>query len=511
MIQKMTLLRCMYINDVDFFFFIYTFVMSENAIAEKAPEKAAAKNLEKAAANKSEENVEEKKLSNKELKEQKKREKAAKRAAAKQGPAPSNEPVEAHVRSKSKTASTIKKELNQTKIKEDRKKIPPLFGHLETREQRNASSPQIANIVHPSVLSLTLKLSTYSIVGSIPRCRAMLLAFKDVVNSYSTPEGTTLSRHLTSHLSHQIEYLKTARPLSVSMGNTIRWLKQEISLISIDTQEREAKAELGDKIDLFIKEKIEYADKMIVESASHHITNGSTVLTFGASEVLEQTFLYCKHQQKKEFEIIIVDSRPLFEGRRLARKLCSQGLKCQYVLINALSSIFNDVDTVFLGAHAMLSNGRLYSRVGSALVAMTAKSRNIPVLVCCESIKFSDKVQLDSVTMNELADGGDLIKIDSKPVEKKGFALEQFLNQKKLEKNSEVSKQKQQTKANPTDDQFKPDALPLANWEGLPHLSILNIMYDLTPPEYIQKVITEVGSLPPSSVPVILREYKAVN
>ena len=36
-------------------------------------------------------------------------------------------------------------------------------------------------------------------------------------------------------------------------------------------------------------------------------------------------------------------------------------------------------------------------------------------------------------------------------------------------------------------------------------------MYDLTPPEYINKVITELGALPPSSVPVILREYKNAN
>ena len=63
----------------------------------------------------------------------------------------------------------------------------------------------------------------------------MLQAFKQVIQDYSTPENTTLTRHLTAHLSHQIEFLKTGRPLSVSMGNAIRWLKQEISVISIDT------------------------------------------------------------------------------------------------------------------------------------------------------------------------------------------------------------------------------------------------------------------------------------
>ena len=49
----------------------------------------------------------------------------------------------------------------------------------------------------------------------------------------------------------------------------------------------------------------------------------------------------------------------------------------------------------------------------------------------------------------------------------------------------------------------------LKNWQDIDNLNILNIMYDLTPPEYIKKVVTELGALPPSSVPVILREYKS--
>jgi translation initiation factor eIF-2B subunit delta len=51
---------------------------------------------------------------------------------------------------------------------------------------------------------------------------------------------------------------------------------------------------------------------------------------------------------------------------------------------------------------------------------------------------------------------------------------------------------------------------PLKNWRDLPNLKLLNILYDLTPPEYIKKIVTEVGSLPPSSVPVIIREYNSV-
>lgn len=501
---------------------------------------------------KSVETSEEKKLSNKELKELKKKEKAAKRAAQKEanGISPEQQEKLAEQKREKKqqqtTNSNLKKQLIQTVIKDDsKKKVPTLFSHLETREQRNAASPSISHIVHPAILSLALKISSYKIVGSIPRLRSMLEVFKIIIEGYITPSNTTLQRHLTGHLSHQIEYLKSARPLSVSMGNAIRWLKQEISHISLDLSDIEAKQILCEKIDDFIREKIDLSDRVIIETASKHINNGSTILTFGHSQVLENLFKYCALEQDKHFNLIIVDSRPLFEGKTLFNNLIetetspnvddlasetssvsSRGpkskpitqdhIKIHYVLINSLSStILEDVDCVFLGAHAMLSNGRLYSRVGTGLIAMMCHARNIPVLTCCESVKFSDKVQLDSVTNNELADPEDLVSnINSKqPPKKKAFALEQFIKQieheKKNEEKSPKGKNNVNNKNKSKKDEDDKDKAPLSNWKDIPNLNILNIMYDLTPPEYIKKVITELGGLPPSSVPVILREYRS--
>ncbi|KAG0680028.1 hypothetical protein C6P40_003311 [Pichia californica] len=487
------------------------------------------------------ETTETKQLSNKELKELKKKEKAAKRAAAKEaaGIEPTSQLKGGNKNSESKdgivkeskdlslkdkthkTNSHIKKQLNDAKIHDTNMKIPPMFGHLETREERISSTPKIASIVHPSILSLTLKISTYKIVGSSARCIAMMEAFKDVIESYITPEGTSLQRNLTGHLSHQIEYLKTGRPLSISMGNAIRWLKQKISVIPITTSEEDSKTILLEQIDLFIMEKIVIADKVIVEYAENHINNNSKILTYGHSNVLSELFEFCATEQNKKFEIYIIDSKPLFEGKKLAKKLSKlENIKLHYNLINSLSSVLekSNIDFCFLGAHSMLSNGRLYSRVGTALVSMACKNKSIPVLVCCESLKFSDKVQLDSVTLNELGDADDLI--NTKPFNKTGFNLQQYMNKlndnkKLLERENQKGKkggqqqQQQQQKLKIEEANKEEDEYDLSNWKAYPSLNILNILYDLTPPEYIQKIITEFGALPPSSVPVILREYKS--
>ena len=47
---------------------------------------------------------------------------------------------------------------------------------------------------------------------------------------------------------------------------------------------------------------------------------------------------------------------------------------------------------------------------------------------------------------------------------------------------------------------------PLADWRDIRNLKLLNLVYDLTPTEYISAIITEVGMIPPTSVPVIIRE-----
>lgn len=454
-------------------------------------------------------------LTNKQLKEQKKLEKAAKRAAAKSGQAgatagPADQPQQQpQQQSHTKTTSQLKKQLISAKLAPKTKR-PPMFGHLETSEQRMSTSSTIEAEVHPSILSLTLKMSTYQICGSINRCRGMMQSFKDVIQDYSTPEGTSLQRHLTTHLSYQIEFIKTGRPLALSMGNAIRWLKQRISLVPISSTDEEAKILLMDEIDTFIMEKIYMADKVIVQYANQHIHNGSKVLTFGHSDVLAQLFEYCS--QDRSFEVFIIDSKPLFEGLKMVKRLSKfPKIKIHYCTLGALSNVLADsnIDVCFLGAHSMLSNGRLYSRVGTAMVSMACKNKSIPVLVCCESLKFSDKVQLDSVTQNELGDPNDLINTQKK----KGYQLVNYLkeleqgssnnNNNKQQQQQQQKKQKEQESTEQDDD--------LSNWNELQSLNILNILYDLTPPEYIQKIITEFGALPASSVPVVLREYKNTN
>ena len=45
----------------------------------------------------------------------------------------------------------------------------------------------------------------------------------------------------------------------------------------------------------------------------------------------------------------------------------------------------------------------------------------------------------------------------------------------------------------------------LSDWRDYNSLTLLNLVYDVTPPEFVSVVITEHGLIPCTSVPVVLR------
>ncbi|KAF5205379.1 Translation initiation factor eif-2b subunit delta [Thalictrum thalictroides] len=345
-----------------------------------------------------------------------------------------------------------------------------LFRHLPQYEH----GTQLPNLeskffqldpMHPAVYKVGLRYLTGDICGGNARCIAMLQAFKESIMDYSTPPEKAFGRDLTAKIGSYVSFMIECRPLSISMGNAIRFLKNRISKLPLTLPESEAKAALQTDIDRFINEKIILADKVIVEHAVTKIRDGDVLLTHGSSSVVEMILLYA-HELGKQFRVVIVDSRPKLEGQALLRRLLAKGLSCTYTHINAISYIMHEVTHVFLGASAVLSNGTVYSRVGTACVCMVAYAFRIPVLICCEAYKFHERVQLDSICSNELGDPDIISKVPGRE-----------------------------------------DVNHLDEWSSNENLQLLNLIYDVTPSDYVSMIITDYGMVPPTSVPVIVREY----
>ncbi|XP_061889709.1 LOW QUALITY PROTEIN: translation initiation factor eIF-2B subunit delta [Entelurus aequoreus] len=339
-----------------------------------------------------------------------------------------------------------------------------LFSHLHQYSRKAPLTQQVgipSSVIHPAIVRLGLQYSQGIVAGSNARSVALLHAFKQVIRDYTTPPHEELSRDLVNKLKPYISFLNQCRPLSASMGNAIKYIKKEISNIPSHCKEEEAKSKLLGCIDSYINEKIVLAAKAIAEIAIEKISDGDVILVYGCSSLVNH--ILCEaFDMGRKFRVIVVDSRPRLEGREALRRLVKKGIRCTYVLISVVSYILPEVSKVFLGAHALLANGYMMSRVGTSQIALVAKAFNVPVLVCCETYKFCDRVQTDSFVSNELDDPDDLI------VTRKGKTQ-------------------------------------LEHWQTVPSLGLLNLVYDVTPPDFVDVVITELGMIPCTSVPVVLR------
>ncbi|KZS13833.1 translation initiation factor eIF-2B subunit delta isoform X1 [Daphnia magna] len=370
---------------------------------------------------------------------------------------------------------SVEKRLVKRYVSQKVPQLPPaerkvqLFSHLQQQERTlELLTKDLAvnqSKIHPAVIKLGLQYASGIICGSNARAVALLEAFKRVISDYSTPEQKELSRDLEVSLKPCINFLKQCRPISVSMGNVIRFLKRHITNIPSESTDVQAKKCLHEEIEKYIHENVELAGKTICEEASKKISSGDVILTYGYSSLLLQILLKAFNEDNKKFRVIVLDSSPRSEGLQFLRRLVAFKIPSVYMLISGASYVMPEVNKVFLGAHALLANGNVMSRVGSSQVALVAKAHNVPVLVCCETHKFCDRVQTDSFVFNELGNPDDLVAAV------KG----------------------------------KPSVHSIANWRELPKLSLLNLTYDVMPGDLVTAVITELGSVPCTSVPVVLR------
>lgn len=359
-----------------------------------------------------------------------------------------------------------------------------LFDHLP---QRNPSSTVTAIEGDPTVHSATIKLGSLFRTGLIrdddDRVAALISTFSRVVEDYSTPPNTSLSWNLDKVIKAQVQYLVDIRQHSMGMGNLIKYLRSAIACIPPDMSEAEAKQRLLRTLRLFLEEKIIFARDGVIKHVLDIIKDNDVIMTFGSSPLLRQVLLAVAAVRK--FKLVVVDSRPLKEGLA-SLSVLSAHVKCVYTTIAGAASMMREVTHVLLGASSLLSNGAALAPAGTAMVAAMGTSRRVPVLFVAETYKFSEKVQLDSIVYNELGNPAEVAIMADEPTAQTDFKYRGALERP------------------PGAEEGGSTAGPAQ--PSLP-FQVLNLRYDLTPINLISAVVTETGVIPPTSIPVLIREF----
>lgn len=126
----------------------------------------------------------------------------------------------------------------------------------------------------------------------------------------------------------------------------------------------------------------------IAVTASEFIRPNSTVLTMGWSRVVAA--ILREASKTKHFDVVILEGRPDAAGARAAQCYAAETqIPVTVVADAAMAYILERVDMVLTGADAVVENGGVVNKLGTAALAMCASVLGKPFYVAAESYKFA--------------------------------------------------------------------------------------------------------------------------
>jgi eIF-2B alpha/beta/delta-like uncharacterized protein len=116
------------------------------------------------------------------------------------------------------------------------------------------------------------------------------------------------------------------------------------------------------------------------------IEDKCTILTHSYSSTIIESLIFA-HQEGKDIEITVTESRPSFEGRRTARILVENGIKVVLIADMASFHFINDMDLISTGSDYICHHG-VINKIGTKGLAIVASNHNIPFYILSEKSKF---------------------------------------------------------------------------------------------------------------------------
>lgn len=257
--------------------------------------------------------------------------------------------------------------------------------------------------------------------------------------------GELRKNHYTCLVSFRRE-LEKARATEPTLRNCMRFLFRNLS-------QRDSPGELKEKLEggrAWLKANFGESKGRMDAYGSELIKKGDTLLLHCQSgtvtSIVKKAF-----REGKNPKVYSSETRPRFQGRETAKELALGGMEVTYIIDSASNFFMGDVDAVLVGADAIAGDGDLVNKIGTSLIALSARENNIPFYSCTHSFKLDLSGQ-------------------EEPIEERD---------------------------------------PKEVWERPPRrVSIRNPAFDRTPAKYITGYVTELGVLKPAEVlQKVLEEY----
>ncbi len=290
------------------------------------------------------------------------------------------------------------------------------------------------------------KITSMEIRGAGRIAKAAAVALRDYAKSLEVGSIGEFSRHIEN----AAKLLVDTRPTAVSLPNAVRLTAR---YTSADVEE--AREEIINNAEQFIKQAGDALQK-IGEIGGRRIRDGDVIMTHcnshAALSVITTAF-----GQGKDISVIATETRPRRQGLLTSKHLLDHGIPTTLIVDSAVRYCMKEVDSVIVGADAIAVNGALVNKIGTSQLALAAHEARTNFLTAAETYKFSPDTIL-----------GEFIEIEERSVD---------------------------------------EVIDKETLAGLPELNVRNPAFDITPPEYIDLIITDVGAVPPGMAYSIIKDH----
>ncbi len=128
---------------------------------------------------------------------------------------------------------------------------------------------------------------------------------------------------------------------------------------------------------------IRKANETVVENGAGIIENNSTILTYSRSSTVMKILGACVD---RDITVICSESRPKYEGRKLASELSERGVEVLLTTDAALASMVDEADMVLIGADAILEKG-IVNKAGTCPLLTYANGKGKEIYIAASSYK----------------------------------------------------------------------------------------------------------------------------
>ena len=248
------------------------------------------------------------------------------------------------------------------------------------------------NLINQKIQKMLLDLKKDNISGASELIDQVLVIIRTQLDLIEHP-----TKEIKEVILNLLRKIIESRPSMAPLINTIGFIIHSLEKFTKDTIERRVK-----EYELERENRTKALELAFGTFLSNTQKKALKIMLISYSSTIINLLL---NIERHDFEIFVLESRPLLEGRKVA-EILSARFKTHLIIDAAMGKFINQIDLVLIGVDSILKDGAIINKIGTFPLALLANAKNIDVYAVGDSFKY-----------NLRSHYGQEVLIENKPVE----------------------------------------------------------------------------------------------